>query len=67
MKLHIDECVKINEENSVLHVVCDSSFPHEVESPFLQIICEPRRTETFPLLMHCDIKMLYINIFRLLS
>jgi hypothetical protein len=60
--LHNDGCVKINEENAVLRVVCDSVFPHEVGPPFLQIICEPRETEKFQLLMHCDINMSYIAI-----
>jgi hypothetical protein len=67
MKVHADGYVNIDEENPLLHVLCDSSFPREVESPFLQIICEPRGTETFPSLKHSDIKMLHINNFRLFS
>jgi len=39
-------------KNSVLHAEFDS-FPHEVEFPFLQIICEPRTKQKLLMQKHC--------------
>lgn len=36
-----DMCVKITGRNVILLAVFDSSYPHEAQLPFLQIICEP--------------------------